>query len=279
LFFLGGLIFYKFTGKMAKPVICFDLDGTLLDENEIIHPNDIELLSIIRNTNYLVSTGRALPSIKGVFSLNGLFRGEKIPIPIVSQNGAVLYGPEEQLHEFHSFNIETQNLLLNCVRKFPQVPFFLFAENEIYLINPNQLAQHYASMWFYPLKNLKNAGLPNVSKVMALSYKRDLLQDFVNMIQPLEIEASFSLNFLLEITPAGVNKGKGLERLLSYLNWELGAVFYAGDGGNDLPVFKISARSFVPITASKHIKTQADYIIDTKKTGLLSPILQNAGIN
>ena len=30
---------------MSPPIICFDLDGTLLDDNGCIYPNDIKLLT------------------------------------------------------------------------------------------------------------------------------------------------------------------------------------------------------------------------------------------
>jgi hydroxymethylpyrimidine pyrophosphatase-like HAD family hydrolase len=53
-------------------------------------------------------------------------------------------------------------------------------------------------------------------------------------------------------------------------------VYYAGDGGNDIPGFNISYKSFAPVTASKHVKSYADRIIDTKENGVLFPILQEA---
>ena len=176
-------------------LICFDLDGTLLDENEMIHPNDVELLSSKNASNFIVSTGRALPSIKGVFNLNGLFTREKIPFPILSQNGAVLYGPGEHLLEFNAFDAETKNQLLIHIGKFSDIPFFLFGENEVFLLNPNQQAFEYASIWFYPLKNIKDTRYPPVSKMMALSWNKERLDEIINFIQDIEIEFFFSLDF------------------------------------------------------------------------------------
>lgn len=259
-------------------IICFDLDGTLLDEKQVIHPNDVRLLSSDRSVNYIISTGRALPSIRGVFNLNGLFIDEKIPFPIVSQNGAVLYKPGEQLLEFNSFEAEIQDHLIKYISIFTEVPFFLFAENEVYLKNPNQLGLHYASIWFYTLANAKDERFPALSKVMGLSRSKDLLKEVTNSIQHMKIETSFSLEFLLELTPSGINKGKGVKRLLSIQNWENEILIYAGDGGNDIPGFEISQLSFAPQTASELVKTKADHVIDTKGTGLLSQIHQEAGI-
>jgi len=263
---------------MSKSVICLDLDGTLLDKNELIHPNDINFLSSRRYSNYIISTGRALPGIKGVFNLNGLFIGEKIPFPIVSQNGAVLYGPGEKLLEFNSFEAEIQDNLIKHIGIFPEIPFFLFGENEVFLKNPNQLGLHYASIWFYALANTKDERFPALSKVMGLSRNTDLLKEVANSIQHLKIETSFSLEFLLELTPSGINKGWGLKRLLSIQNWGNGIVIYAGDGGNDIPGFEISQLSFAPLTASDFVKAKADHVIDTEGTGLLSQIHQEAGI-
>ena len=115
--------------------------------------------------------------------------------------------------------------------------------------------------------------------MMALSWNKERLDEIINFIQDIEIEFFFSLDFLLEITPRGIDKGNGLIKLLSHLNMNEGNMFYAGDGENDLPGFAISNTSFAPITASQHVKSRADIIIDTHENGLLSPILQEADIN
>ena len=174
-------------------IICFDLDGTLLNENELIHPSDINILLSNRRAIFVIATGRALPSIKGVLNLNGLFLEEKIPFPILSQNGAVLYKPEEKLLEMHSFDFTTQNHLISYIDRFPKIPFFFFGENDVYLINPNKEAHEYASKWYYPLEYSKDGFYPPASKVMGLCMDLEMLHEFSDSIQHMKIETSFSL--------------------------------------------------------------------------------------
>ena len=42
---------------MAKPIICFDLDGTLVDEDGRIHPQDIEILRTETRVHFIPATG------------------------------------------------------------------------------------------------------------------------------------------------------------------------------------------------------------------------------
>jgi hydroxymethylpyrimidine pyrophosphatase-like HAD family hydrolase len=52
----------------------------------------------------------------------------------------------------------------------------------------------------------------------------------------------------------------------------------AGDGGNDLPIFKLASRTYAPNSGSENVKAQADVIINRDTCGVLTPMLIDAGL-
>lgn len=82
---------------MSKPIICFDLDGTLFDSQGRIHTRDLSILTSESVFNFIIATGRSLQSVRAVFTKNGLFTDVRIPFPLVLQNGSVIYKHNEKL--------------------------------------------------------------------------------------------------------------------------------------------------------------------------------------
>ena len=73
---------------MLTPIICLDFDGTLVDKQGYIHPQDVEILSAPGDAIFVPATGRPLHSVRKVFARNGLFTGQPIPLPLILDNGA-----------------------------------------------------------------------------------------------------------------------------------------------------------------------------------------------
>jgi len=82
---------------MPQKIICFDLDGTLINAHGMIHPADIEILATHRGSLLVPATGRTISSVRQLFEKNGLFIGQPLPFPLILQNGAALYSEGEHL--------------------------------------------------------------------------------------------------------------------------------------------------------------------------------------
>ena len=64
---------------MSFSVLCFDLDGTLVNDQGEIHPNDLMLLDHPNSAVLLIpATGRPLESVRRTFRKAGLFKEKKI---------------------------------------------------------------------------------------------------------------------------------------------------------------------------------------------------------
>jgi Cof subfamily protein (haloacid dehalogenase superfamily) len=263
---------------MSNPIICFDLDGTLFDSQGRIHLRDHAILTSESEINFIIATGRSLQSVRAMFSKNALFTDVLIPFPLVLQNGSVIYKHNEKLAGYFPFSSDTQHKLIDIIQNFPQISFYLFDVKETHLLWPTAFGLNSAERFAMQSRPYKNdCSNYNFSKIMCVSEDKNLLQKLSQILQDLEVEISFSMETLLEITPQGIDKGTGLGQLLSLLNKTTVNLFVAGDGENDLPIFDTAQYSFAPANSPEPVRVCADDIIDTSKRGLLTPMLEKAG--
>ena len=261
---------------MSKPtVICFDMDGTLLDGSGDMHPNDREILKSDRQHIFIPATGRSLAAVRRLFQKNQLFEHGPLPIPVILQNGSLVYLPGEQPHAYRAFPEETQDRLLAAMLNEPELNFWLFGENFLHTLWPTPFGQALSEDFDLEIQPFPHDGPPaQYSKIIALSEDPRQLADFARNPALDGVELSYSRSTLLEINPAGVNKGTALANLLEALGLDQPELYVAGDGGNDLPLFELSENSFAPLDAQLQVKERARYMIDTQKEGLLAPILR-----
>lgn len=264
---------------MEKPVICLDFDGTLVDREGCIHPHDVAILNTERRAVFIPTTGRPLHAVRRTFEQNDVFAGEPIPLPLVLQNGGVLYRPGEELHASHPFTEDVQRRLIATATRHPAVTFFLFSVDHIDLISPSEAAMKMAAIFRLDTHLYRPETERPVTKVMCIAEAPDPLRAVVDEIADLPLERAFSLSTVLEINVEGVNKGRMLGKLLSELGWAQSRIIAAGDGENDLPLFDLAETSFSPHTSPQSIQERANHVIDTRETGLLAPILAALGLD
>jgi HAD superfamily hydrolase (TIGR01484 family) len=280
---------------LSEPVICFDLDGTLIDADGHIHPRDIEILRARRDLCLIPTTGRVLHSTRATLCRNGLFCGERLPLPLVMQNGGALYLPGEQVCAYQPFLPETQASLVDLVAHFPRVFFLLVSCDLNYMLAPTPYG--YGIMRQYDLHaDLYPSGDGiALSKILALADDPAALHEVAEAGHAFLAEQAFSMPTILEFTPPGVTKASGLRRLLAimcqagYLKGDASGkkgsldcselpVYAAGDGGNDLALLEMAQRTFAPLTSPIEVRQRVDRVVDTRQEGILAPMLAEAGL-
>ena len=263
---------------MNMPIICFDIDGTLLDDRGNIHPNDVSLLTAPRPPAlFIPTTGRPLESIRRTFAKNKVYAGEQIPLPMVLQNGSLLFAGNEVLLAYYPFEPALQKELISLSMRFKDVTFLFLSASDIYVLWPNPFGMKSANRFEFTTRNLSDCdGNCQMSKIMCISESRPVLNTLARSVNAFPVESAFSLSTVLEITPKNVNKGMGLTKLLEALHEEDQPIYAAGDGENDLPLFQLAKQSFALTHALENIRTMASQVIDVSREGLLSPILKSA---
>jgi Cof subfamily protein (haloacid dehalogenase superfamily) len=260
----------------VRPIIVFDLDGTLINQQGGINPMDVALLVLPEPPAVFVpATGRSMYGLRKLFQLSGIFNGSPIPYPLILQNGSLVYNRGEQKLLFSPFDPVIQTDLINLCNANPSATYLLFGENSIRTLHPNQFGTAETEKYLlFPEEY--NAGGPFIplSKIMCLSEDPDYLKGFMNKAKRLGIEVSMSNPTLLEMNPLGITKGTGLELLVEHNQWKRDEVYCAGDAGNDLDMFKKFPNSFAPETSPESIRACAAHVIDTEECGLFTPILE-----
>lgn len=259
-----------------KAILCLDIDGTLIDTQERVHPGDVRMINNLPDALQLIlTTGRILHSAKGVLKQNGICKKSTLHLPGVFMNGGAAYLPGELLCLQHSFSHETLNRLVDLARVYPTTTFTFFGLNTVYLVNPTEFGVHIAQIHHLQAqKCLAQQVSNNIIKVMVLEQDDQLLKNIATDARTFHAEMAYSLPYAFEINPPGITKARSLVGLLQAMHLESLPIHVVGDGENDLSLFKIAQTSFAPDTAHSKVLNVADFIVPRQPDGLLTPILE-----
>ncbi|MDY6872385.1 MAG: HAD family hydrolase [Chloroflexota bacterium] len=261
--------------KQSKAVLCLDIDGTLTDAQENIHPRDIATLAHFPDHIQLIfTTGRILHSALGILHENNLFNEEPFPLPGVFMNGGVALLPAEERVVEH---LLTPDLLVDLAElplSFPDTCFAFFEPDRVSLVNPTSFGQEIAEGHYFYSDVISLDDIPReVVKLMAINQDKNVLEAIKARTQNLPAEMGYTLPFLYEINAPGINKAATLRVLLDELEMASLPVFAAGDGENDLSLMTLTERFFAPLTANETVRKRADEIINRQENGILMPVL------
>jgi HAD superfamily hydrolase (TIGR01484 family) len=260
----------------SLPVVCFDLDGTLLNDSGQIHPQDMALLKAEPPpAHWVPTTGRPLSSVKKMFGRLGLLKDGWLPFPAVLQNGAVVLGWGEQPLAHTAFSAEAQSALIEIAERFPEIDCMLLGQAEIYIANATPFGWEAAVRYDFSMRPLEEEHrLVPFSKVMWLAPERAQLEPLEALVRRLPVEGAYSMDTIFEVSPRGVHKAAGLHTLLAKMGWEQVPVLFAGDGENDAELLRSADLSFAPVDSPPQIQALAGRVIDPREAGLLQPMLE-----
>lgn len=261
-----------------KPVICFDFDGTLVDSNGRIHPNDITILQNEERVVFVPATGRPYHAVRHAFTRNGLLFEDAIPYPMILQNGAVVYEPYQQLWSHTPFPAAKQTKIIDIAQRNPQVCCLLFGLHQLDILWPNEHSDKMVARFNLDVQPYQ-AGNQRYTKITFIAGTHAALKAVVYEIKPLSVEAAFSLPTVYELTPTDIDKGRMLQNLLIGMDLQNALLLAAGDGENDLSLFDVADVSFCPENSILAVKERANFSLNIAKTGLLQPMLEQAGLS
>jgi len=263
-------------GSRIKAVLCLDIDGTLTDHDMKIHPKDIGIIQDFPDiVQPILATGRDLVSAKKILEENQVFENTSLPLPGIFMNGGASYLSGEILLISHNFSPETLKTLINLVKVYPDSTFGFFGTSSVYFVNRLPPIHRNPRIQILSPQELDDKAFPEtIVKMIVVEQEKSKIKAIEKSALEIKAEIVYSLPYILEFTPPGINKAVGLPPLLQELSLEHVPVFTAGDGQNDLGLFNLAVKSFAPSYAHPTILEQADHIIEREKEGMLTPILQ-----
>lgn len=253
-----------------------DMDGTLLNEQHIISPENASAIKLLQQhgIEFMIATGRDYRSATQLLS------AQDIRCAIVTLNGACIYNTEGTLIYQQAMNANACNALIDFLTK--RDIHFVFQGREHFYVSDMQrfIARMEAftkqnsddvhdltaaQMEAYvaaaqPITHFTNPITEPILKFMVSSDSPADLEEirhFFGNNEHLDITSSASDN--LEITSSLAQKGLALEFYANRIGLSMSEIAGIGDSLNDRSMLKMVGYSFAMANATPTIKQIAKY--------------------
>lgn len=248
---------------------CFsiDLDGTLLNSNLEISNENLKVLHELKNAGHsvLLNTGRALDDVISFDALRDL------ALPIITINGTVLYSENQEILFEASLPVVTYKdifpILKNLglwVMVYTNHGGFPFRYPAIKHLMDDEIDPLFAG---YDYERMFEHDDLLIYKVMGVSRHNETekVEKAQNLISELNLEVSMASSHPnnIEFTSKLANKGAALERYQKIKGIKFDEIYAFGDGGNDVPQFKVATTAVAMGNAPLHIQKEAHIVTKT----------------
>lgn len=236
-----------------------DLDGSIIDDSEIISPKNLKAIKILRENNIeiTIATGRRWASISKIVE------PLRLTLPVILYNGAGIYDPLRK-----SF-LYLQYLSKDEVIEALKVIYHYLNFVKLGVYHDDKLYEDGEALEL--LRNSKNG----IIKIF-IEGEKEVLKELKNNLEKGKnyLNVVFSSYKYLEILPKGASKGRALKKLLKNLDIKLEEVIALGDYDNDEEMLRLSGLGITLKNASERLKRIADYVIDASPSESVHYIIQ-----
>ena len=221
-------------------IVVFDIDGTLLDSNQILQEKTRTVLKKCQEKGILVTiaTGKNWDAVRP------LAQQLDIQTPLILSNGALL---ADMAGTFEKKKVIPGNIMRGIVRVCRQQgkDLVIYLGDQVYIEGMTHnlsFLETFGSVAMNQIGRWETLGeqLAEVHKCMVID--RQSTQDLARLEAILREEVSNTLEYclampeILDMTPQGATKGAGLRDLCAQLKIPLSAVIAFGDGNNDIEI-------------------------------------------
>lgn len=262
-------------GKFNGILICTDLDGTLLRNDNTISAENLNAIEYFKREGgtFTFITGR-MP-----FFVSDIYNSVKPNAPFGCINGGGLYDYHKQEYIWKSIMPDGVFELVKCVdEKFPDIGIQVNTFYKTYFCKENQTMKKFR----------KSTNLPNltchygevkesIAKIIFGSEKDEEILHIKEtlMAHPLAIGFDFirSEKTLFEILPKGIGKGTAIKNLTKHLNMNINKTIAIGDYNNDISMFDTAKIGIAVSNACKEALAAADYITVSNEENAVAKVI------
>lgn len=264
-----------------------DLDGTLLNNNEMLPVQLEEAITHIPNTTIkVVATGRNLEKVKRVLPDMKLFDY------IIFSSGAGIYHPKTQeIIQANNLSTSITQPLFECLNQKKQN--FIFSKaipfNAAINYKKNYPCNHFDIYINAHQKELDlqlNPSIQDLAQFMIfIPNHKDLIERLTreinslsNEIQVIRATSPIDSEYCwLEIFSKAVSKGKAVNFLSKKLSIEMEEIIGVGNDYNDLDFLSIIGNPYVVRNSPEPLKSRFDVVSSNNDMGVLE-VLKKHGI-
>ncbi|WP_025728687.1 Cof-type HAD-IIB family hydrolase [Atopobacter phocae] len=244
-----------------KGVIFFDLDGTLLDAKSQINQSAQEAIKALKAANYLpvIATGRSYFEVKDKINAVGIDT-------LVGLNGAIGILNDELI--FHEDLPQVgEEKLIAAAEKLGH-KWTAYNHEYRYCNGHSEMMKKCYQLINESLPEANEELLQKMNKQMIL-LMTDSDDEWYEKQVP---ELSFYRNipYAIDIVAKDMNKAKGIQKMLNYLNMPLEHTYAFGDGRNDIEMFELIPNTIAMENAIDALKDIATFVTTHhNQTGIL----------
>lgn len=267
-------------------LVVFDLDGTLLTDDDAIRKENVDLINELKNYNvrFSFASGRLHSAIKR--------HAEKLNInsPLISLDGALIKSFPDNEIIFHSYVRESHVNKAIKIADFHFMDVALCHDEAIYFTEHHSQITNKIEKFGAKFQEIDSYE-PFMDETLEIVVIGDIKSHLRKMQKKFKFPYAFNLNtmlykshrhgdvYYLEIRRAGCDKGSGLKRLARHFGISLKNSAVMGDWYNDRTLFETKALSVAVNNAVPEIKRMADHITegtnnDTGVTEFLDQLLK-----
>lgn len=278
---------------MSIKLIVSDMDGTLLDYDDIIPKENIDTLIKCqkRGIQIILASGR---SHNRLMPYSKTLKLEEYGGLFIEVNGMAIYNPKNHERKiFEQMNRSEIIHLCKLIRPLDTEIQIYFDDGLFYYIPESLLATKLKERqnrglpddypWLsgpwswnndtrksgYPKQkqifNFEEINLPILNKVN-LSHCKEKLDSITSELKEVlgnKYQIVRTCDRMIEITPKSISKGQALKHYMEEKNLQPDEVIVFGDGGNDLDMFEKVKYSIAMGNASEEVKSKAYFVTDT----------------
>ncbi len=263
---------------MAIKLVASDLDGTLVDHNNLIPERNLDAISSLHNKkiDFAICTGKTYSITKDICkkcnASYGIFgNGTQI---INLETGEEIYKSLVSIENFNTcYEIaKNHNLHIHIYTDSEVISEkLMYMDLRNYRINGNQNSD---SLYFRIIPNMKdyiNKNNPQIFKLVISSdedltvVKNEILEKLDLTVQHIKKKDQYKDKIInkeyeyLDITPKNIGKGNALNFLGHFLHVDNNDIMAIGDNVNDIDMLKNSGISVTLADSYEEIKQIASY--------------------
>jgi Cof subfamily protein (haloacid dehalogenase superfamily) len=258
-------------GAVKPRLVAFDVDGTLLDNGQILHDRVVTAIEAMqeRGVQGCLVTGRMYRSALRYA------RQLRFDTPIICYQGAAIVDPstDEVLFDEPLGNREAIDLVLYADRE--NLHLQLYKNDRFYCEHLNDYAKLYAKIAGVDPVIVDSLGhefeRSDATKAVIVT-EADIAEAKLPEIRELLGDRAYvtrSIPQFVEIMNPQVDKGKALELVAKHLGVEMREVLAIGDSWNDAPLLRAAGFAVAMGNAPPELRNVADAIVaDVENDGV-----------
>lgn len=248
-------------------LIVFDVDGTLVDDDQKLSENTINVIRKLQNKGLLISlaTGKIYPSVEELLNLLN------IRAPIILANGAIIQKPNGDLISGTFLSPDVLDVIIKSNRKF-EADLALFTPDQIFVERETFNTDHIKCVFKEKIQAIIDwqkvkKYFPVVCKTILINRNDQEIIDSLTIYLRESLDGKVTLSTgapnSVETMPVGVSKKAGLLKLVEYLQISIEEVMVFGDQINDFGMIEIAGVGVAVGNAIDEVKNISDFVIGT----------------